>query len=213
MTSEELKKAIALAVPGESQNATDIADTFLKMAVSRIGRTRGLDINRKWIEFDLIANKKSLKLGVDILQNKTWGILELWRTDIQMQISILSIDEFNVYARGGVATGRPEIATLHNGILELYPEPDSAYTVGAFVKIDLKKIDEIDERYYDVIYGKAIELINAAGNPSIAVKVADQGEKDMKNDALTEWDGHSIPLARNLGSTYRKKRYDSGNLR
>ena len=68
MTSDELTRAVALAVPSaHADRKEDIADTFITMAIGKLNRLKDTDINQQYKEFTLTADKSSYKLGTDIL--------------------------------------------------------------------------------------------------------------------------------------------------
>lgn len=218
MTSDELTRAVALAVPSaHTANREDMADTFISMAISKLNRLKDTDINQQYREFTLTANQSSYKLGVDILTTpKPWNMQDMYRTDVRnWPITIIDKDKFTPYARGSTVTGPPTLATVYGKppVLEVFPIPDANYAVGAFVRVNITKITDIDERYYDVVYASAIELITAAGSPEMARAVGTEGRHQMESDTLTAWDGTIIPLYRNIGQVGRRRKADSGNLR
>ncbi len=218
MTSDELTRAVALAVPSvHADKREEIADTFIAMAISKLNRLKDTDINQQYREFTLTGGKASYKLGTDILTTtKPWNVQNMYRTDIRgWEVSVVDKDKFTPIARGSTITGPPRLATVHSNppIMEIWPIPDSNYAVGAFVRVNITKIEDIDQRYYDVLYATAIELITAAGSPEMARLVGEEGRHQIESDTLTAWDGTIIPLARNIGQVSDKRKADSGNLR
>ncbi|MCK5601668.1 hypothetical protein KAR91_07365 [Candidatus Pacearchaeota archaeon] len=218
MTSDELTRAVALAVPSaHADRREDIADTFITMAIGKLNRLKDTDINQQYKEFTLTADKSSYKLGTDILaSSKPWNMQDMYRTDVRSwSITIVDKDKFIPYARGSTITGPPTKATVYGNppILEVFPIPDANYAVGAFIRVNITKIEDIDERYYDVVYASAIELITAAGSPEMARAVGTEGRHQMESDTMTAWDGTIIPLYRNIGQVGRRRKADSGNLR
>lgn len=221
MTEQELVSAIALAVPQkDTASATTIAKSVLSIAIGKVGRMSGVTFNRDWLPFTFTANDPTYKLGSDILQKypNVFNVQELWFTDVKgKKIRIVSLDEFNGWARGGTTTGRPTVGTVHSSsaTLEVYPIPDSAYAAGAYIKRQVTQLADIPTPYHDLIYTKAIEFITAAGSPEMAAKLAKEAEDDVKRDSLIAWDGVIVESDRPIRGTTMSdsgKRADSYNL-
>lgn len=219
MQESQIDRAIALSIQKPEADAEAIAAIFRQKAVLKIGRMRNVDWNRKRVGFSLTSGKTEYYIGSDItgvdapdLQN----MQTLWRTDtVADPIHILPISEFNRYARGSSTSGKPQVATLHSGekMLEIWPSPDSNYSLEGYARLEITRLEQIPEAYHDVVIDYAIAALAAAQNPAIAVQFAQAGLKDIADDSLTQWDGTVVPLPRHLGKTYAGAGADSGNLR
>ena len=212
MTESELTTAIALAVPKDRANADVIAKSMLALAISKVGRMSGVSFNRDLLTFNFVVGDNSYKLGIDILQKYPliWNMQELWFTDQQgYKVRLVGLDEYNNSARGGTSTGRPTIGTLHSSTatLEVYPIPDSAYTMCAYVRRQVNQLSDIPAAYHDLLYAKAVELITVTTNPEMAIKMAAESTLEIKQDALTEWDGTLVESDRPiLGTSMNEER-------
>jgi len=215
-----LTKAIMHALVGDVTDKEAVADEFANLAARKVGRANGVDFNRVWAEFTLPSGKKTVDLGRDIGGNygEIWNVQEMWRTDVQRwPIRVVALDEFNSVARGGTATGYPKIATVYGKagarVLEVYPQPTDDVTVGALFKLSVKGVDDVPDRYDDVIMSTAITLFNGTRDPNVAFKMARDGMKEIQADRGTTWTGSAISSRENFGDATWSARYDSGAIR
>ena len=167
--------------------------------------------------FDLTSGKGSYKIGSEIL-SKYVGIKKvqhLWHNDRNIApIEIVGLDEFQRNTSGMSNSGLPIIATVHSSspILEVYPVPDSNYSVSCYVKRKISKFSDIDDYYHDVIVDYALLSVAAVKDPSVSIRLAKEGLDDLKYDSIIGWIGDNIPISRHLGTGYGRGN-DSGNLR
>jgi len=208
------------ALVGELPDKEAIADEFVNLAARKLGRSNGVDFNRVWAEFTLPSGKKTLDLGRDIggEYGKIWNIQEMWRTDIHdWPIEVVGLDEFNSKARGGTATGHPTVATVYGKanarILEVYPQPTGSVEVGALFKLSIDGIDDVPDRYDDVVMSIAISLFNGTRDPNVALKMAREGLGEVRADRGTTWTGSTISSREGFGQATWSTHYDSGGLR
>jgi hypothetical protein len=218
MTEPEVLEAIKIHVPAaSSSNADVVANSLLKMAVLRVGRTPGVEWNRLHVDLTLASGTSSYVIGKTILQDGSFedlkGLQYLWRTDTTgFPIPIVKIQEFNKYgARGSSTTGPPVVATLHSmdETIEFFPSPDASYVLWGYAQLRITKFDDIPEDFHDVLVNYAIASLDRKS----ALAMANAGLEDAKGDSLTKWEGNVIPISRSVGSSGRGKRADSHNLR
>ena len=194
MTEQEATLIISLSVPKDRSGAEQLAKVAMNMAVNRMSRMTGVSFNRDLLPFTLRSGISSYKLGSDVLQKYplVYGMQELWFTaDKGYSIRLLAFDEFNRNARGGSTSGRPEIGTIHSSTatLDVYPIPDSNYSVVGYVKRQVTQLSDIPSAYHDVVCVKAIEIINATISGDLARILAEEGMKEVLADSLLSWDG------------------------
>lgn len=219
MIENDVIKAIALAIKGDTTNREEVAGVYLKKAILRLGRMDDVGFNMDMVTFNLVAGQKTYDIGVDILEDydKIWNIKELHRTDeSRYRVPIVGFEDFFDYASGNDDTGEPQIATIHSSdsILEFYPIPDSAYPMRAYVRKRINNFADIPVSFHDVLIDLAIESIASLSDAGVAVKRAEDGVNEIKGESLTKWTGNKIILARHLGdNTSSSGRVDSGNLR
>ena len=124
------------------------------------------------------------------------------------------MDEFKVKTEGLSASGWPRYGTVHSdkATLEVYPVPDSTYTVGTYMKKKITSLNDIGDAYHDIIIDVAVESIQALSNPNLATKLAVEGVAALQESSRVKWGGNRIPIERHLagGSSIGA---DSGNLR
>lgn len=204
MNEQTLIDAIALAIPKDRANATQLAGAFLTMAKAKLARLDGVDFNRDWVTFRLQAGKPSYQLGKDIISKypQIWSCGDFWRIDVaNWPITNKSIDDFKYEASGRNLSGPPRIICLHsyNQTLEVFPTPDSNYEIGTYVKFQNTSIDAY-QAYFDVLYSLAVTLINAASNPVLALELTKSGIVDVKSDGVGGYTGNIIHLERHIGN-------------
>lgn len=191
-------------------NAEPLARTILGMAVRQVGRTQAVAFNRANVTFTLTAGQSKYTIGNDIIENypAVWNMQHLWLTDVpDYHVRVVGLDEFNSYARGSSRTGRPILATIHSKdvVIEFWPTPDSAYTLVGYAKQNLSAFEDIPDAYRDVVLTKAFEIVHAAVDPNMAVRLAELGQYDMQSDAQTGWAGSVMKSAQTLGTRSRTK--------
>jgi hypothetical protein len=217
--------AITLAVPplrgkeGDTvrTNAEQIATAMYTLALSKLGRMDGVDFNRDWVTFTLTSGTSTYELGVDFLSKypRIQNVRSLWRTDVvNWPVPVKDIDDFN-YLSINTGTGAPRMAALYfaDGLatIKVWPTPDSNYTIGCYIKRPIRNLEDMPG-YDDVVYATAINLINAARDPNVAMELARMGLRDIKADGIAGWDGSVIPMERGLGHKGNKQRVDSGDI-
>lgn len=218
MTEDQVKQAIALAVPSDrSADRHVIAEAYMKKAVLKMGRVKGASWTHTDVTFTLTSGQSEYHLGEDILSDypDAKNLQALWRTDTQdSPIPILTPAEFSRYARGSTTTGSPKIATLHSDDekLEVYPIPDSAYPLWGYIRKNIQNFEDVPAEYHDVLIDYAVVSMKAAFDPNVAVGLATAGLKEATQDSLREWTGTTIPLMRHLGKTGSSTKADSSNL-
>jgi hypothetical protein len=215
MSEADALAAIQLHIPARhSTNATVIAKSLLKKAVLKVGRTPSVHWNRTEVTFDLTSGQSRYELGHEILADiKTLkNVQYLWCTDTPGDpVPIVSVNEFNAYARGSSASSRPQIATLHSKekILEVWPSPNSDYAMWGYAQNRITNFKDIPDEYHDVVIDYAVASMRAEN----ALTMAAGGLEDAKGDAQAQWDGSTIPISRHVGRTSGRARADSHNLR
>lgn len=215
MTKQQVLDEIAALIPVNANVNADVrAQTLLARAVLRVGRMKGVHWNREDVTIAIEGGKSSYKVGVDILGQYAdmKNVQVLWRTDVQRPgIPILDIEDFNLFKRGNSASGPPEYATIHSSdeTLEIYPTPDTNYSLFAYIKKKITKFEEIPDEYHDVLIDEAV----ASADPRTALARAQRGTKEIAGDSLTEWSGNVVPIARHVGRTGLGVEVNSQNLR
>lgn len=215
MIQQEVLDEIAAAIPANANvNADARAKTLLAKAIANLGRMKNVHWNREDVIIKLTSDKSSYTVGVDILGK--YGDLKnvqvLWRTDEQRPgIPVLDIEDFNIFKRGNSASGPPECATIHSHdeTLEIYPIPDTDYSLFAYIQKKITKFDEIPTEYHDVLIDEAV----ASSDPRTALARANKGKEEMAGDSLTGWSGNVIPISRHVGRTNIGSKVSSRNLR
>lgn len=215
---DDLLSAIEIAVRGDMSNKREIAGSLLKSAIKRLTRVNGIDFNRETVTFSLITGQIVYKIGKDLFKNKggIWTIEEVYRTDTpSWQVNVVGKTEFNCDARGSTMTGAPLSMTIHSSAkkLEVWPEPDSPYSLSGIIVKRLNNLVDIPEEYDDVLLHMAIESYHATQSVVLAEKLARQGRAEVADDSDTKWMGSQIPLRRNIGEQDSRPGVDSGNLR
>lgn len=220
MEKEDAKKIVALAIPGDRAGSEDIAETLLDMAVDKIGRRRGLNFNREWVEFSLTAGKATYEFGKDVLtdDSKIKNVQQMWRTDVVgWPIEIVGLDRFNELTSGGTSTGSPSVGTVYikkdGAVMEVYPIPDGDFPVKALIKRKLTKFEDVPEEHRDVIVNTAITIAHSLNDPDLSLIMLRDGLKDIEIDSLTAWRGNVIKVERPLGANSSRRSADSHNLR
>lgn len=212
MTENEIVEAVRLGISVGDKTASDVqAKAFVSMAVANIGKMTGVDFNRKTVTFSLTASTQSYIVGKDILtaHNNIVNIQDLFRTDTEgWPIKIVSVEDFNIYTKGGSSSGAPEVATIDRDIpnelvLRVYPIPDSAYPCSCTVRVAVSNLQDIPDRFHPAIYAEAVNLFNVSTNPSVALQLANQNKQDIRADGYSGYDGGHIDIDRRL---YRKRR-------
>lgn len=216
MNEQALIEAIALAIPKDRANATQLAGTFLTMAKSKLARMDGVDFNRSWVTFTLQAGKKAYQLGKDVVSKypNIWSAGDFWRLDVQnWPIVNKGIEDFRYASAGDNSSGPPRLICLHsyNQMMEVYPTPDSAYEIGVYVKFQNNDIAAYSQ-YWDVLYSLAITLINASANPALALELTKAGIVDVKSDGIGGYTGNIIHIERPLGNNMNVTTTSSGNI-
>lgn len=215
MNEDEVLDAIKLHIPAtHSANAEKIAESLLKKAILKVGRTPSVNWNRTEVTFSLESGTARYELGSDLLVDyeDLKNMQFLWRTDTPGEpIPIVSVNEFNKYARGSSSSGAPIIATLHSEdkILEIYPSPNSAYPLWGYAQRQITNFQDIPEEYHDVLIDYAVASMRGEN----ALVMAAEGLKDAQGDALTQWDGNTVPIIRHVGGRRQGRGADSYNLR
>ncbi len=218
MTTNEAIAIIKLSLPaGDSAGADSVAASLLNYGLIKTARKRGVDFNREYKSFTLSSGKSSYILGQELFSSSpnVWNVQEMFHTDSPGRpIFILGLDDFNDRARGSSTTGRPTIATVHSNprILEVYPEPDTDYTVKGYVSKTINKLSDIPNIYHDVPIDFASMAIKAATDASVAAVLLKEGLEDLMADAGAHWTGGKILLQRPLGIEDEGKDVDSSNL-
>lgn len=215
MTENDAVNCILAAIPSAAGTDMQVrAKALLSKAVLKVGRLPGVSWNRRDVTFTTTSGKGAYVVGAEILNNvnDVKQLTTLYRNDSQDDpIPVVSVDEFNKYARGSTSTGMPVIATIHSADrkLELWPIPDSAYQLYSYIQMRITKLDEIPSEYHDVVVDVAIRSIN----PNNAVLLSEQGLKEIKSDNVTRWDGNTIPVSRSVGRAGSGSKATSWNLR
>ena len=221
LTKADVLKLIEISVPAATTaGRTEIAESALSAAITRLGKIKGVTFNEELIEFDLESGKQDYKLGSDIFKKyeSTWSIENMGRTDqAGWNIEILGFDDFQDGARGGRSTGIPAVATIFKQdgsyVLRVYPIPDSAYACEAQVRIGVTRFEDIPSVHHDALVSLGQTIIKASADPMLSLTMAKDGIKEIQGDSPTGWDGSVIGLDRPLDVTGRTRRSDSGNLR
>lgn len=217
MTEEQITDAVAWSMGGDQAAAKKIAKTFVKMAINNIARKRGVDFNREYKATTLTSGKGEYNLGVELFGGypNLWSIEELWFTDTKGKwVVLLGMDDYNDRARGGTTTGRPKYGTVHSEppILELYPIPDSAYAIRAYVTRKIDSLDDLPDIYHDVVYPLALSYVAASKDPNVAIALAKDGLNAVQADSKSGYTGSKIMVQRHLGTGLITDGSDSANL-
>lgn len=213
MLEQEIIDAVAAKIGTvPTGDAETIAATYVKLAVLKVGRTRGVSWNREAVEETLESGESQYKVGADILTDyvNLRNLQSIFCTDAPNNpIKIIGVNEFGHYARGSASSGRPTIATLHSGetTLEFWPEPDDNYAIWLYLRKKIENFADIPEDFHDVVFSVAMALISSPAG------FAKQGIKEIQEDSLTTWDGNTIPISRHIGQAASGTGSDSGNLR
>ncbi len=201
---------------GDTASTQKVAKTFVKMAINNIARKRGVDFNREYKAATLTSGKGEYNLGVELFGGypNLWSIEEMWFTDTRgKMVILLGMDDYNDRARGGTTTGRPKYGTVHSEppILELYPIPDSSYTIRAYVTRKIDSLDDLPDIYHDVVYPLALSYVAASKDANVAIALAKDGLHAVQADSKSGYTGSKIMIQRHLGSGSTIGS-DSGNL-
>lgn len=218
MTFDEIAKAVAPAVPGDAANAEAIAKVHVSRAILKVGRIKDASFNKKWVTFSLTSGTSSYVIGSDILNGypNVWTMGKLWFPNQNGRfIEILGFDEFKRLSSGGSTTGYPRWGTLHSdqATLDVYPIPDSNYTVGAYLRKKVTNLSDIDDSFHDVVMDTALVSVKALSDPNLALDLLRLGLADVRENSQTAWDENNIPIGRHVGRSYEGPGADSGNLR
>lgn len=218
LTFEQAKGIVATAVGADKSNALDVAESHLLKAITKLSRMNNVNFNREWVTFTLTAGKSSYKIGSDVLSEymDIKKIQHIWHNDRSIEpIKVLGIDEYKSNCSGLSSTGVPVIATVHSSdpILEVYPVPDSNYSVSCYVKRKINKFEDIDSAYHDVVVDYALLSVSATKDPNVAIRLFEEGIDDLKYDSMVGWIGNNIPVSRHMGIQTDRANSDSGNLR
>jgi hypothetical protein len=204
LTEQDVKRALMASLSGVP-DADNVATSLLNLAKARVARENDVDYNRKWLTFALTASKSEYNVGSDVLAGsiKVWNMQGMFRTDTSdWPIEVWGLDRFNSHARGRTGTGPPRIATIYGPpgerVIEFYPIPDSAYTVGATFEVQITDFSSIFSRYPDVIYKQALNMLAMAKSPMAAMREAEAAIYDTKKDGVSSWSGTNIPTSRHL---------------
>jgi len=211
MQERDIISAVAVKIGSSNANAEEIAGAYVKMAVLKVGRTRGVSWNREGVAFTLTSGKASYKIGQEILKDypDLRNLQSIHFTDApDNPVDLVGVDEFSKFARGSSASGRPEKACLHSGetTLEFWPNPASAYATWAYLRKKIENFSDIPEDYHDVVFAVAMAMLTS---PSA---FAAQGIKEIKEDSYTTWEGNVFQVSRGIGGASGGGA-DSGNLR
>jgi hypothetical protein len=210
-----IKGGVLRQIPAlQDPNAEVVSKGLMLKAIIKVGRMPGVDWNREGVTFNFTSGKSSYQCGADILQefSRIKNLQCIWLTgSIDSPVNVVTLQEFNTYARGSTSTGKPKIATIHshNETLEVWPVPDATYAAWGYVQKRILKLEDVPEYYHDVVIDVAI----ASLDPRNAIEFAKSGLKDMRDDTLTPWEGSTIPLGRHIGVEYGVTGADSSNLR
>jgi len=219
MALDDIYDAVKLAVPAEtSADRLSIAKVYVNMAIRTIGRMRGVPFNQFWTTMSLTNGKTTYVLGTDT--PSALNVSEMWRTDAAgWEIDIVAFDDFNSVVRGLTNSGPPQIATVYYNqggepVLEVYPTPDSTYSIKALFRKRVDSYDDIPGEYDDVIYSVAVSLMRAVKDNNIAIQLAVAGLGDVRGDSMIAWNGSTIEISDNIGRTSNTGRLiDSRSLR
>ena len=217
MTLDEAKEIVSLAVGTDKPQAEDIAEAHISKAVLKFARANNTNFNRKWATGTLTSGKSSYVVGAEIFSgySEIQKVQYLWRTDVPgWPISVIGLEAFNRRARGSTTSGPPVVATIHSdkATLELYPIPDSAYTIAANLKKKITGWADIPSYYQDIVVDYAVASVMATRNAEVAVQLLKAGLDDMKYDSIVGWTGDQIPLLRHITEVDDSNTADSGNL-
>jgi len=185
---------IAAAIPEVvAANREEVAEALLSAAALKVGRMPSVMFNRQLVEFDLISGKYDYKVGSDILSGYTnfWNFESLWMKDSPgKRVRIVGLDHFSAKKRASTSTGYPEYGTIHSKdhTLEVFPTPNSNYTLRAMAKGNLFLSDVPDE-YYDVLIKQSFLLAQAMRSGNVAAMLVDGDEKEIQMAHGTNWTG------------------------
>lgn len=209
LKDSDIKKLIRLAIPGDNANADDTAGLILTAAILKVGKTRNVDYNRKWVTFNFKSGSASLKIGVNILSSEkdilSAGVLTY--TDNVQPIFLLDISRYRSLTGGLTASGRPTHATIHSATktLEVYPTPDSNYEAGLYVRKAVTRLKDIPESYHSAVISTGLTMVRALSDPGLADRLRREDVADMQGDSMLSWNGTNVSVDRGL--------YQGGNNR
>ena len=209
MTLEQVKMLVAAVIPNATEtNRQELAVALLSAAALKVGRMPAVMFNRQLVEFDLVSGKNEYGIGDDILPSypSFWNFESLWmKNSPGNRINIVGLDHFSAYARGNTSTGYPTYATVHSKkhTLEIYPTPNSNYTLLGLVKGNLD-LDDIPEDYYDVLLKQCFLLAQSMRDGNIAAFLVSDDERDLQLASGTSWTGSMM-------RTYHRLVPGSGN--
>lgn len=212
MLERQVISMVAAKIGSATADAEEIAEAYVKMAVLKVGRTRGVNWNREAVTFNLVAGQSSYKVGQDILSDYAdlRNLQTMYFTDApDNPIALVDVNDFSIYARGSTSSGRPTMATLHSGetTLEFWPSPSSAYATWAYLRKKIENFADIPDDYHDVIFAVAMAMLSSPSG------FAAKGIKEVQEDSYTTWSGNIIPVSRSMDGTTGGDSSDSGNLR
>lgn len=202
LKSDDIKKLIRLAIPGDSANAEDTANLIFTASVIKVGKTRGVDFNREWTVFNFVSGKNSLKIGSDIMsaQSDILSAGVLTYTDNVQPIALLDIHRYRSLTGGLTASGRPTHATIHSATktLEVYPTPDDNYEAGLYVRKAVTSLKGIPDSYHSAVISTGLAMVRALSDSALANKLREEDLIDMQGDSMLSWNGSNVSVDRGL---------------
>ncbi|MFX0194826.1 MAG: hypothetical protein ACFFCW_01795 [Candidatus Hodarchaeota archaeon] len=196
------------------------ANDGYELALSDLATMPHVPWNKEAVTFDTTTSA-TYELGSDILTDypNVRGIISLWHNETTKgQIRLVAdVNYFNSYARTNTQSGAPILGIIHGRkrILELWPTPDSAYTLWAYIRFPLALEDVPEEFHMILVWLGVMNIIDPDKHPAMYAKAEKQFSK-INNQITAESATRIAPdrivpevIYGYTGSTL--KRADTGN--
>lgn len=216
MKQSEVINAIAIAMPKNAAGVAPAAEAYLSQALSKISHIPGVDFNRKRVEFTLTSGKSTYTFGKDLFSTSSTiqNLSEVWRTDVSgSKIAIVSANEFHARASGNSTPGEPRYATIHSSpaVMEVWPTPNSDFTCVGLAQMEVRKLEDVPERYHGLVVELGVLAVRAAYEPALALNLMKNDVRDLLADVPTAWQGNHVTIGRHMKSG-RARGADSHNI-
>lgn len=168
----------------------DLAQNGYESAIGDLATMDKVPWNKEAVTFDTTTSA-TYELGSDILTDydNIQGMISLWHNETSHgRIHLTSdVNYFNGYARTNTQTGIPRLGLIHGRkkILELWPTPDSPYTLWTYIRFPLTLEDMPGEFHRILVWLGIMNVVDVDLKPGTYAK-AERKFNSIATEILAE---------------------------